>query len=36
VNDAIQRIGQTADLEFLEVNATTQQTTPTNVGANDV
>jgi len=36
VNDAIQRIGQTADLEFLEVNVTTQQTIPTNVGANDV
>jgi len=36
VNDAIDRIGKTADLEFLEVNSQNNQTTATNVAGKDV
>ncbi len=36
VNDAIDRIGKTANLEFVEVNPTTGAERPTNVGASDV
>lgn len=36
VNDAIDRIGKTAKLEFLQVDAATQSMSPTGVGASDV
>lgn len=36
VNEAIERIGKTADLEFLEVNATDNKTSPTGITGKDV
>lgn len=36
VNEAIERIGKTANLEFVEVNASTSQTTPTGLDGKDV
>lgn len=36
VNEAIDRIGKTADLEFLEVNSQTNQTIPTGISGKDV
>ncbi len=36
VNDAIDRIGKTANLEFLEVNSQTNQTSPTGITGKDV
>jgi len=36
VNQAIQQIGQTADLEFVQVNAQTNATTATGLGGSDV
>jgi preprotein translocase subunit SecD len=36
VNDAIDRIGKTANLQFLEVNAQTNQTAPTGIDGKDV
>lgn len=36
VNEAIERIGKTANLEFLEVNSQTNQTSPTGIDGKDV
>lgn len=36
VNEAIERIGKTANLEFLEVNAQTNETSPTGITGKDV
>ncbi len=36
VNEAIDRIGKTANLEFVEVNSQTNQTTPTDLSGKDV
>jgi len=36
VNEAIDRIGKTANLEFLEVNASTNQTAPTGIDGKDI
>ncbi len=36
VNDAIDRIGKTANLEFLEVNSQSNQTSPTGITGKDV
>lgn len=36
VNEAIERIGKTANLEFLEVNSQTNQNTPTGIDGKDV
>jgi preprotein translocase subunit SecD len=36
VNEAIDRIGKTANLEFLEVNSQTNQTSPTGIDGKDV
>jgi preprotein translocase subunit SecD len=36
VNEAIDRIGKTANLEFVEVNSQTQATTPTGIDGKDI
>lgn len=36
VNEAIDRIGKTANLEFLEVNSSTNQATPTGINGKDI
>jgi preprotein translocase subunit SecD len=36
VNQAIQQIGKTANLQFVQVNAATNATSPTGLGGNDV
>ncbi len=36
VNEAIDRIGKTADLQFVEVNSQTNQTAPTDISGKDV